>query len=157
MRSVLAAGVAELDADNDHAGRSQVVAPAAVGGAGGLEHGHPAAVEMEHTGQVGLHARRAVHEHGHIVAIDTGDDLDAALDTGHRRQAGDETGEQSLEALLGLGDVGQQLVERRRRVERERLRLAEAKRLHRGDHPRIGSRVLAQRHRRRAEAPGQNG
>ena len=100
-------------------------------------------MEVEHTGEIGLHGGRAVHEDGHIVAVETGDDLDAALDTGHRWQARDEAGEKSLEALLGLGDVGQQLVERRRRVERERLRLAEAERLHRGDHPRIGSRVLA--------------
>jgi hypothetical protein len=48
---VLAATVAELDADDDEAARSEVVTPAVVAGPGRLEQHHAAAVDVQHAGQ----------------------------------------------------------------------------------------------------------
>ena len=53
----LAAGVAELDTDDDHAGGSQLVAQAHVGAIGGGEDRHAPAVEVDQARHAGRAAR----------------------------------------------------------------------------------------------------
>ena len=50
MGAELAAGVAELDPDDDHAGRGQLVAPAHVGAIGGGQDRHAPAVKVNQAG-----------------------------------------------------------------------------------------------------------
>ena len=145
VASVLATAVAELDADHDEARRRELVAQTAVRRAGGLEHHHAAAVQVQHAGQrVGM-IGRTVDVERDVVAVEPPDDLDAAFDALDVWHATHERVEQPLEALLGRRHAFEEVLERRRRVDRRgRGRVGRPERLHRRDHPRIGTRVVAQ-------------
>ena len=92
-----------------------------------------------------------------VVAVDAPDHLDRAGDALDGRQVGDHRAEQALEALLGRGDELEQPLERRGRVDRRlRLRVDEPEHLERRHHPRVGARVLPQRHVGLAEAAGKH-
>ena len=109
---MLAAAVAELDADDDETGGGELVAPATVRGTGGLQHHHPAAVEVQHARQRTGAARRAMQVDRDVVAVEALDDLHRALHAGDVGQPADGGAEQGLEALLGSRHVLQQVVQR---------------------------------------------
>jgi len=126
---MLAAGVAELDADDHESGRGELVAPTLVVARGRFEEDHPATVGVQDAGQRPGGLLRPGDVQGDVVAVDAGDDLDRAGNPGHRLDTGEERVADRAEALLALVGVGMELIERIVDGERERLdRTADAER-----------------------------
>ena len=95
VRAVLAAAVAELDADDDQ--------PAAASSSRQRPYAAPAAssstmpppCRCSTPGSRTLDAGRPVEVERDVVAVEALDDLDAPFDAGDRRHAGDDGGEQA--------------------------------------------------------------
>ena len=100
---------------------------------------------------------RTVDVQRDVVAVEPADDLDAALDALDFWHASHERAEQPLEALLGRRNELEQVLERRGRVDRRgRGRVGRPERRHRGDHPRVGPRVVPQGHVGRTQTSGKH-
>ena len=81
------------------------------------------------------------------IAVHAADGFGCRCHTDYRRQRRNQRFQRATESGLCLGGERTQLLERRARIDRwRRSGDIEADRCHRGDHPRIGSRIVAQIH-----------
>ncbi len=158
MRAVRASRVAELDADHDHAGGGEMVAPQRVVRVAGLQDRHAAAVGVHDARQRPVCVVGCVDVERDVVAVDAGDRLGARAHAGDRfRAVGHDTAE-CVEAGLGFDPVGEQFVHRRRRGDRwRRWGDVHADRRQRRYEARVGTRIGTDVHLRVAEAAGKSG
>jgi hypothetical protein len=85
-----------------------------------------------------------VHVEGHVVAVETVDHLDGAVDARRGGHPGLQRGEQRLESLLGRRYEVEQRLDRGVWTDGHRFRrIRQPERLHRRDHARVGARIVA--------------
>ena len=112
VRSERTGRVAELDADDDHAGRREVVAPADVVRIGRLEDGHATTMGVHDARHRSVDRVGSVDVEIDVVAIDALDHLGVRRDAGNRGGLGNDHRTECVEADLGLDAVREQLIDR---------------------------------------------
>lgn len=112
MRPELASSVTELDPNDNHAGRCEIVTPTAVTGVGGFQDCHASAVGMDDARHWPVGSVGPMDVQVDVVAIDPGDHFGPRTDPAGLRGVGDNKVSECVKAGLGLQAVCKQLLDR---------------------------------------------